>query len=67
MKKLLVFVFALSMAGSLYAGGGCCTRTKTTEKSEPKIEEVVVADGTCTKEAKDCDTSDKKCDSKDKS
>jgi ABC-type oligopeptide transport system substrate-binding subunit len=61
MKKVLVALFALTLAGSLYAGGGCgssCgskSADKTTEKSD---EVVVVVEGT---DSKECDSSTKKC------
>lgn len=60
MKKLLVSLFALSLAGSLYAGGSCGSScgSKTSEKKTDKVEEVVVVEGT---DSKECDSSTKKC------
>ena len=63
MKKVLVSLFALTLAGSLYAGGGCgssCSK-KSADKSADKIEKEVVAQGADTKE---CDSSTKKCGAK---
>ncbi|MDA3873426.1 MAG: hypothetical protein PF795_05655 [Kiritimatiellae bacterium] len=62
MKKVLVSLFALSLAGSLYAGSGCgsCTK-KSTDKVEDKVEKEVIAQGS---ETKECDSSEKKCDKK---
>jgi|GEM_PF-1879631 len=60
MKKVLVALFALTLAGSLYAGSGCgssCGK-KASEKSADKMEEVVVVEGT---DSKECDSSTKKC------
>lgn len=59
MKKLLVSLFALSLAGSLYAGSGCgsCSK-KSSDKTEDKVEKEVIAQGS---ETKECDSGDKKC------
>jgi hypothetical protein len=61
MKKLLVSLFALSLAGSLYAGSGCgssCSSKKSSEKTADKIEKEVAVEGT---DSKECDSSSKKC------
>jgi hypothetical protein len=60
MKKVLVSLFALSLAGALYAGSGCgssCS-TKSSDKTADKVEKEVVAQGS---ETKECDSSTKKC------
>jgi hypothetical protein len=61
MKKVLVSLFALSLAGSLYAGGGCGSScgTKSADKTTDKSEEVVVVVEAT--ETKECDSSTKKC------
>lgn len=61
MKKVLVSLFALTLAGSLYAGSGCgssCSGKKSADKVEDKTEKEVVVQGTDTKE---CDSKEKSC------
>jgi hypothetical protein len=59
MKKVLVSLFALTLAGSLYAGScGSCSGKKSTDKVEDKVEKEVVVQGTDTKE---CDSKKKSC------
>jgi len=64
MKKVLVSLFALTLAGSLYAGSGCgssCSSKKSADKTTDKVEEVVVVEGS---DSKSCDSSSKKCEGK---
>jgi hypothetical protein len=60
MKKVLISLFALSLAGSLYAGSGCgssCGK-KSADKVEDKVEKEVVVDGV---DSKECDSKEKTC------
>lgn len=60
MKKILVSLFALSLAGSLYAGSGCgssCGK-KSADKVEDKAEKEVVVQGS---DEKECDSKEKTC------
>lgn len=58
MKKYLIPLFALTLAGTLYAGGGCGSCTGKSEKKADKAEGEVVVEGT---ESKECDSSTKEC------
>jgi len=60
MKKLLVLTLcSFSLAGTLYAGGGCGSCSgKSADKKTDKTEDEVVVKGS---ESKECDSSDKKC------
>ncbi|WFB35929.1 hypothetical protein P3T73_17385 [Kiritimatiellota bacterium B12222] len=65
MKKVLVTLFALSLAGSIYAGSGCgssCS-SKSSKKTADTIEKEVIAQGA---DSKECDSSTKTCTGKEK-